>query len=87
MKKRTLEELHDAKIGHRKFAKICDLLIEKGYSITDIKEYYEKFIFFVDGSRFEYSKVDWKSSAKEFADYVIDMVETIKQIRRFEYWR
>lgn len=86
MKKRTLEELHDREIGHRKFAKVCDLLIEQGYSINDIKEYYEKFTFFVDGSRFEYSK-DWKSSAKEFVDYVIDMIETIKQIKEREYWR
>ena len=29
LKNRTIEELHDKYVGHRKFAKVCDLLIKK----------------------------------------------------------
>ena len=83
MKKRTLEELHDKEIGHRKFAKVCDLLIEQGYKITEIKEYYEKFVFYVDDMRFEYSK-NWKSSSKEFVAYVLDMIQTFNEIERMQ---
>lgn len=86
MKKRTLEELHDSEIGHRKFAKVCDLLIEQGYSISDIKEYYEKFVFVVDDKRFEYPK-EWKSSSKAFVDYVLDMIKTIEQFKQVCYER
>ena len=81
MKKRTLEELHDKEIGHRKFAKVCDLLIEQGHKITEIKEYYEKFDFYVDDMRFEYSK-NWKSTAKGFVAYILDMIQTNKEIEK-----
>ena len=75
MKNRTIEELHDKHIGHRKFAKICDLLIEKGYSITDIKEYNEQFKFKVNGYQYTFRK-EWKSSAKDFATYFENVFET-----------
>ena len=75
MKTRTIEELHDKYIGHRKFAKICDLLIEKGYKITDIKEYNEQFTFKVDGYQYTFMK-SWKSSAKDFATYFENVFKT-----------
>jgi hypothetical protein len=37
MQKRTLVDLHDRYIGHRKFAKVCDLLTMKG----KVKKSYE----------------------------------------------
>ena len=77
MKLRTIEELHDKHIGHKKFAKICDLLVEKGYKVENIKEYYEQFKFDVDGYWFTYSK-DWKSSAKDFVDYLVNILNMKK---------
>lgn len=82
MKVRTIEELHDKKIGHKKFAKIVDILIEKEHSITDIKEYNEKFKFKVDGIDLEYQK-DWKASAKAFAEYVISTIDREKILRKW----
>lgn len=70
---RTVEELHDSKIGHRKFAKVCDLLISQGHRVDNIKEFCEKFRFDVDGYWFEYSK-DWKASSKEFVEYLLNML-------------
>ena len=88
-KNRTINELHDSKIGHRKFAKICDILVSYGYNVEDIKEYYEKFKFSVDGFECEYQK-QWKSSAKAMADYFKNLIETKKQIANKDFsgiWR
>lgn len=74
MKNRTIEELHDKYIGHRKFAKICDLLIAKGYSVTDIKEYNEQFKFKVEGMELIYRK-EWKATAISFVDYIIPIIK------------
>lgn len=78
MKQRTIEELHDKDIGHRKFAKVVDLLIKNHYQITDIKEYNEKFKFNVNGYEFVYSK-NWKSSAKSYCEYLIDILRRFKK--------
>lgn len=79
MKVRTIEELHDPKIGHRKFAKIVDLLIAKGHKVTEIKEYNEQFKFKVDGDLLVYRK-EWKSSAKDFAIYIENLLDTKKRL-------
>lgn len=81
MKKRTIHELHDKEIGNRKFAKVCDLLIADGHTVENIKEYYEKFKFDVDGFRFEYSK-DWKKSSKVYVDYLLDILNMGKIIAK-----
>lgn len=81
MKQRTILDLHDRYIGHKKFAKICDLLINKGHKVENIKEYNEKFKFTIDGFNFEYRK-DWKSTAKDYVNYflnVLDLKIKIKQ--------
>lgn len=70
MKERTIEELHDKRIGHTKFANVCDILVSRGYKVTNIKEYNEKFKFELNGSSFEFSKY-WKASATRYADYLI----------------
>ena len=69
MQKRTIADLHDRYIGHRKFAKVCDLLTEKGYKITDIKEYNEKFTFRVNDTPSTYDKA-WKASAASYVELV-----------------
>lgn len=76
MKIRTIEELHDREIGHRKFAKVVDLLIVN-HKITDIKEYNEKFKFKVDDYEFEYSK-NWKSSAKKYVNYLERLLNYVR---------
>lgn len=74
---RTIKELHDSKIGHRKFAKVCDILVEQGHEVENIVEFYEKFKFDVDGFWFEYSKY-WKASSKEYVDYLLNMLKMKK---------
>lgn len=80
MKKRTIEELHGRYIGHKKFATICDLLISKNYEITDIKEYNEQFKFKVNNHQFWYRK-EWKSSTKDFAKYVIQLLDFEQELK------
>ena len=57
MKRRTIEEIHDKEIGHKKFAWFVDTAIEKGYKITNIREYNEKFKFEMDGYPLEFDKM------------------------------
>lgn len=78
---RTIEELHDSKIGHRKFAKVCDLLIEEGYEVSNIKECYEKFNFVLDKNYpFSYSK-EWKASAKAYVEYIKPLLAMDKELK------
>ena len=81
MKQRTIEELHDKYIGHKKMASICDILISDGYKITEIKEYNEQFKFKVNDHQFWYRK-DWKSSAKEYVKYIINLLEAEKELKK-----
>ena len=71
--KRTIEDLHSKEYGLRKFAKVCDLLIDGGHKVENIVEFYEKFRFDVDGFWFEYSK-DWKASSKAYVDYLLNIL-------------
>ena len=81
MKTRTIEELHDSKIGHKKFAKIVDGLIERDYVITDIKEYNEQFKFKANGHEYTFRK-EWKSSAKEFINYFDNVYQLAEELRK-----
>ena len=87
-KERTIEELHDSKIGHRKFAKVCDLLVEQGHEVTNIVEYYERFKFDVDGFWFTYDKA-WKSSSKDYVEYLLNMLDMKKLMAKepTKVWR
>lgn len=76
-KNRTIEDLHSKEYGHRKMAKVCDILKEQGHDVANIVEYYEKFRFDVDGFWFEYHK-DWKASAKAFVDYLLNILKMKK---------
>ena len=68
MKVRTIEELHDKNVGHKKFAKVVDIAIANGHQISEIKEYNEKFNFVMDNNYLEYDK-HYKASAKSFVEY------------------
>lgn len=57
MKNRTIEDIHDKEIGHKKFAWFVDTAIEDGHKITQIKEYNEKFKFKMDGYPLEFDKL------------------------------
>ena len=46
MKNRTIEDIHDKYIGHKRFSKFVDLAIENGHTIANIKEFNEKNNFF-----------------------------------------
>lgn len=79
MKHRTIKELHDKYIGHRKFAKVCDTLINNGYEITDIREYNEQFKFKIDGYEQIYNK-EWKGTSEEFVYYLLNILEMRKML-------
>ena len=83
MKNRTIEELHDKYVGHKKMAAICDLLIAKGYKVTEIKKYNEQFKFKVNNYPFWYRK-EWKSSAKDFVNYLIDLLKIEEQLKELK---
>lgn len=56
MKRRTIEDVHDSKIGHNKFAKFVDEFIANGFEITDIKEFQTKYKFLLNGYPLEFDK-------------------------------
>ena len=56
MKERTIKEIHDRLCGHKKFAWFVDTAIEEGYTITEIKEFNEKFKFLMNGYPLEFDK-------------------------------
>lgn len=63
MKNRTIEEIHDKEIGHRKFSCFVDSAIQDGHRIEKIREYNEKFKFELDGMPLEFDKnpkVSWR---------------------------
>ena len=82
MKNRTIEELHDKEIGHKKFAKVVDIMIERGHQVTDIREGYEKFKFTMDNNFLEYDK-NYKASAKSFVEYCEKLAEQQRHILLF----
>lgn len=57
MKTRTIEEIHDKYVGHKKFAGFVDKAIEDGHTIANIREYNEKFKFEMDGIHLEFDKM------------------------------
>ena len=57
MKKRTIEEIHDKYVGHKKFAWFVDTAIEDGHKIRNIREFNEKFKFEMDGVCLEFDKM------------------------------
>lgn len=59
MKTRTIEDIHDKDIGHKKFAWLVDTAIGDGHAITNIEEYNEKFKFKMDGYPMEFSKLPY----------------------------
>ena len=56
MKSRTIREIHDKEIGHKKFATFVDKVVEDGHTVSNIKEYNEKFKFDLDGYPMEFDK-------------------------------
>lgn len=81
MKTRTIEEIHDKYIGHKKFASVVDLAIEKGYTITNIKEFNEKFKFDMNGEPMEFSK-SYKCSAKLILSIFEENYKGRKELQR-----
>ena len=83
MKNRTIEEIHDKYVGHKKFAWFVDTAIEKGYTITCIKEYNEKFKFKMNGYPLEFDKmpslsVKWQL---EQCELLVAYHEKLKEIK------
>lgn len=56
MQKRTIEDIYNKEIGHKKFAIFLTTCKEKNIVVSEIKEYNEKFKFKADGYYFEYQK-------------------------------
>ena len=83
MKNRTIEDIHDKEIGHKKFAWFVDTAIEDGHKITCIKEYYEKFKFKMDGYLMEFDKMP-KLSKKWQLETCYQLLEYHKKLERMK---
>ena len=84
MKNRTIEEIHDKYVGHKKFAWFVDTAIEKGYTITCIKEYNEKFKFEMNGLQLEFDKAP-SINAKwqlEMCEMLVAQRDKLKELRK-----
>ena len=79
MKIRTIEEIHDKEIGHKKFAWFVDKAIEDGHMVSEIKEYNEKFKFKMDGYPLEFDKTP-EINAKWQLDMCYKLVEWHKKL-------
>lgn len=84
MKRRTIEEIHSKEFGHKKFAWFVDTAIEKGYKITDIKEYYEKFKFKMNGYPLEFDKMPSLSQRwqLEVCEDLVKLNDKLKEERK-----
>lgn len=85
MKNRTIEEIHDKEIGHKKFAWFVDTAIEKGYTIKNIREYNEKFKFEMNGWPLEFDKrpnlsVKWQL---ETCEMLVAQHEKLKKMKGY----
>lgn len=74
MKLRTIQDINDKEIGHKRFAQFVNLAINNGYAITNIKEYNEKFKFDMSGFPMEFDKMNVKD-IKWYFNKTKDIVE------------
>lgn len=81
VKNRTLDEIHDKVIGHSKFAWFCDHALADGYEITQIKEYYQKFKFRMNGYLIEFDK-NPKANAKWQYDQSVKLIGYYKYLEK-----
>lgn len=81
MKKRTIEEIHDKEIGHKKFSLFVDEAIERGHKITNIREYNEKFKFDMDGYPLGFDKMP-SLSVKWLLEFCEDVIKLRKECER-----
>ena len=80
MKVRTIEEIHDKEIGHKKFAWFVDNAVEKGYTIEDIKEYNEKYKFKMNGWSVEFDK-NPKANAKWQLEQCENLIANAEELK------
>ena len=87
MKKRTIEEIHDKYIGHKKFAWFVDTAIEKGHTITDIREFNEKFKFKFNGIPMEFDKMPELSVKWQFeqCELLYNYHQKLKEMKKAGY--
>lgn len=83
MKTRTIEEIHDKEIGHKKFAWFVDTAMENGYKITEIKEYNEKFKFKMNGYPMEFDKMPTLSVKWQY-QLCCDLIKLHEKVKEFK---
>lgn len=81
MKTRTIEDIHDKDIGHKKFAWFVDTAIGDGHIITNIEEGNEKFKFKMDGYPMEFSKLPYahKKSQLETCYRILELDKLLNE--------
>ena len=78
MQRRTIADIYDKDIGFKKFASFIDLAKKDNIEIVNIKEYYEKYKFEVEGGEYEFSKQEQNSTkAYQFFKKTLDMRRTL----------
>lgn len=88
MKVRTIEEIHDKEIGHKKFAWFVDTAVKDGHKVSEIKEYNEKFKFKLDGYPMEFDKtpsIDTKWQLG-MCYQLLDYHKKIKELKNGKDW-
>ena len=83
MKTRTIEDIHDKFYGHTKFAWFVDKAIKDDHTITNIKEYNEKFKFEMDGYKLEFDKSP-KVSAQWQLDYCYKLISMANELKKMQ---
>ena len=84
MKVRTIEEIHDKYIGHKKFALFVDTAIKDGHTIIEIKEFNEKFKFKFNGIYMEFDKspkAQWKWQLEQ-CEKLFDNYKKLEELRK-----
>ena len=79
MKVRTIADIHDKEIGHKKFAWFIDTALEEGHTIGQIKEYNEKYKFVMDGYHLEFDKMP-NLSVKWQYELCCDLIKLHKKV-------
>lgn len=79
MQTRTIEDIYSKEYGHVKFARFIDIAKSRGYTISNIKEGYEKYKFLMDDVRVEFDKS--VKDVRSYYDFIEKTVEMNKLLR------
>ena len=85
MQVRTIEDLYDKEIGSKWFAVFVSIAQFNGYKISNVKEYYEKFVFDFNGEKADFDKhIKGKKNVEKYFAFVEKWYEMAKTFKVLE---